>query len=242
VDFRSDLCFAGTPLAVGSQLGSIRVRQPPFYLVSIGFCKFLHGPGVIFLATLGHNLLPVAIGTVGNSRIGKEGRMNMRTIWVIIIVLAVFIGGALLFAWSGLYDVAADKPHRKIVAWFLEEVRERSIAVRSRNISPPAPGSVKQNMVENASYYYYGTCIICHGAQGNPPNKFSSGLDPAPPDFASPTWDRPEEREMFWIIKNGIKMTAMASFGERVFKDDQIWAMVDLLKTLPRNEPKKGPS
>jgi mono/diheme cytochrome c family protein len=63
-----------------------------------------------------------------------------------------------------------------------------------------------------------------------------------PPDFASPTWDRPEEREMFWIIKNGIKMTAMASFGERVFKDDQIWAMVDLLKTLPRNEPKKGPS
>jgi mono/diheme cytochrome c family protein len=46
---------------------------------------------------------------------------------------------------------------------------------------------------------------------------------------------------MFWIMKNGIGMTAMASFGEEVFKDDQIWAMVDFLKNLPRNRSEKGP-
>jgi mono/diheme cytochrome c family protein len=154
--------------------------------------------------------------------------------------LAVFIGGALLFAWSGVYDVAADKPQWKVIAWYLKEVRNRSIAVRSQNISPPAAGSVKQNLIENASDYYSGTCVICHGAQGKPPAKFSRGLDPTPPEFASPGWDRPEERKMFWIIKNGIKMTAMASFGEEVFKDDQIWAMVTFLKTLPRNEGQKG--
>jgi hypothetical protein len=164
----------------------------------------------------------------------------MRTILVIIIVIVVLIGGAFLFVWSGAYDVAADKPHWKIVAWFLEEVRERSISVRSRNISPPPSGTVTDKMVENASYYYYGTCVVCHGAQGNPPQKFTGGLDPAPPDFASSKWARPEEREMFWIIKNGIKMTAMASFGEEVFKDDEVWAMVEFLKKLPRNEQEKG--
>jgi mono/diheme cytochrome c family protein len=163
----------------------------------------------------------------------------MRTILVILIVVAVFICGAVLFVWSGVYDVAADKPHWKIVDWFLEEVRERSIAVRSENISPPPPGAVQQNLIEGASTYYYGTCILCHGAQGRPPEKFSRGLNPVPPDFASPEWDRPEDMEMFWIIKNGIKMTAMPSFGKEVFKDDQIWAMVDFLKHLPRNEPKK---
>ena len=64
-------------------------------------------------------------------------------------------------------------------------------------------------------------------------------MDPVPPDFASPHWNRPEEKEMFWIIKNGIKITAMATFGKAVYKDDQIWAMVDFVKGLPRNEKKK---
>jgi hypothetical protein len=166
----------------------------------------------------------------------------MRTIVVILIVIAVLICGAALFTWSGVYDVAADKPHWKVVSWFLEEVRERSIDVRSENLSPPPPGAVQQNLIENASYYYYGTCILCHGAQGTPPEKFSRGLDPVPPDFASPEWDRPDDREMFWIIKNGIKMTAMASFGKEVFKDDQVWAMVNFLKNFTRNKPEKRPS
>jgi hypothetical protein len=160
----------------------------------------------------------------------------MKTVWVVLVIVAVLIAAGVVFVWLGVYNVAADQPHWKITSWFLEEVRERSIAVRSRDISPPS--SVSPTTVENASYYYYGTCDICHGAPGNPPDKFSRGLDPRPPDFASPNWDMPEEAEMFWIIKNGIKMTAMASFGEEVFKDGEIWAMVHFLKNLHKKAEK----
>jgi hypothetical protein len=160
----------------------------------------------------------------------------MKTVWVVLVIVAVLIAAGVVFVWLGVYNVAADQPHWKITSWFLEEVRERSIAVRSQDISPPS--SVSPKMVENATYYYYGTCDICHGAPGNPPDKFSRGLDPTPPDFASPNWDMPEEAQMFWIIKNGIKMTAMASFGEEVFKDDEIWAMVHFLKNLHKKAEK----
>ena len=152
----------------------------------------------------------------------------MKTIGIIFLVIVVLCAGAFAFVWFGLYDVAADRPHWKITAWFLEEVRERSIAVRSKEITPPS--SVNPATIENASYYYYGTCKICHGAKGNPPDKFSRGLDPTPPDFSAPAWEIPEKAEIFWIVKNGIKMTAMASFGEEVFKDDQIWGMVAFLE------------
>ena len=51
----------------------------------------------------------------------------MRTISVIVLVIAVLVAGAVLSVWFGAYDVAADKPDWKIISWFLKEVRERSI-------------------------------------------------------------------------------------------------------------------
>lgn len=156
----------------------------------------------------------------------------MKTIWVVAVIIVFLVAGAFIFVWAGIYDVAADKPHWKITSWFLEEVRERSIAVRSQGIMPAS--SINPALTEKVSYYYYGTCVICHGAPGNPPQKFTGGLDPNPPDFALPQWDIPGQREMYWIIKNGIKMTAMASFGKAVFKDDEIWATVDFLEKLHR--------
>lgn len=160
----------------------------------------------------------------------------IRVFMVVVAVVAVFAAGALAVAWFGIYDVAADKPQWKILSWYVKEVRRRSIAVRSRNIAPVS--SVSSALTEKVSYYYYGTCVLCHGAEGNPPEKFTRGLDPTPPDFVSPQWDIPGQREMFWIIKNGIKMTAMASFGKEVFKDDEVWAMVDFLKKLHQNAEK----
>jgi mono/diheme cytochrome c family protein len=153
----------------------------------------------------------------------------MRAIWVVLIIIVILIVGAGVFMWSGIYDVAANQPQWKITAWFLEEVRERSIEVRSKDLS--APSSIDPKLIQNASYYFYGTCKICHGAPGNPPDKFSQGLDPIPPHMGRARWDMPTDGEIFWFIKNGVKMTGMASF-EKVFNDDQIWGMVAFLKDL----------
>ena len=42
--------------------------------------------------------------------------------------------------------------------------------------------------------------------------KFSEGLNPAPPDLKDIVGDA-QPRELFWVVKNGIKMTGMPSFG-----------------------------
>jgi hypothetical protein len=38
---------------------------------------------------------------------------------------------------------------------------------------------------------------------------------------------------LFWVIKNGINMTGMPSFGLAGAKDDDIWSIVAFLKFLP---------
>jgi hypothetical protein len=42
-----------------------------------------------------------------------------------------------------------------------------------------------------------------------------------------------EPRELFWVVKNGIKMTGMPSFGAAGVPDKEIWSIVAFLKKLP---------
>jgi mono/diheme cytochrome c family protein len=38
---------------------------------------------------------------------------------------------------------------------------------------------------------------------------------------------------LFWVIKNGIKMTGMPSFGDIEVSDREIWSIVAFVKKLP---------
>ena len=50
---------------------------------------------------------------------------------------ALAIGGA-VFVGSGVYNIGADDHHTKIVLAVIEQLRDRSIAVRARSIEVPA--------------------------------------------------------------------------------------------------------
>ena len=66
--------------------------------------------------------------------------------------------------------------------------------------------------------------------------QFADGLNPGPPNLARSTGDL-TPGEVFWIIKNGIKMTAMPAFG-KAYTDDQIWHIAFFVKRkLPNVTP-----
>jgi mono/diheme cytochrome c family protein len=62
-----------------------------------------------------------------------------------------------------------------------------------------------------------------------------SGLEPQPPYLldASHQW---KPRELFWIVKNGIKMTGMPSWRDSL-TDWQIWDVVAWLKASSQLPP-----
>jgi mono/diheme cytochrome c family protein len=75
-------------------------------------------------------------------------------------------------------------------------------------------------------------CVGCHGGPGAAWAKFSEGLNPSPPDLKDVVKDI-QPREMFWVVKNGIKMTGMPSFGSIGVTDQEIWSIVAFLRKLP---------
>ena len=59
----------------------------------------------------------------------------------------------------------------------------------------------------------------------------AGALQPAPPDLTK-TAATLDDAELYWIMKNGIKMTGMPAFGP-THNQEELWAMVAFTRRLP---------
>jgi mono/diheme cytochrome c family protein len=153
-----------------------------------------------------------------------------------IAAIAAFVAVALIIAAivmaTGAYNVAADAPHTAFVRALIGFARERSIEVRARDISVPQLDDSK--MIADGASDYDAMCTGCHLAPGMAENEMRPGLNPKPPLLAH--GHAGHAAEEFWIIKHGIKMTAMPAWGF-THSDAEIWNMVALLQKLPGLSP-----
>jgi len=148
------------------------------------------------------------------------------------VTLAVLAFGALLFATSGLYSVAASRGHFAVTRWMLEFGMRRSVATHSLGISTPPLDDM--DLVRLGAGHFYGGCAPCHGAPGDTRNPVVANMLPPPPSLAqaAPTWST---SELFWIVRNGLKYTGMPAWPE-YRRDDEVWAVVAFLRKLPTME------
>jgi mono/diheme cytochrome c family protein len=150
----------------------------------------------------------------------------------IAIVLVVPLG-ALGYIKSGLYNVGAAKPHTRFTFWVTHETMIHSVRRHARHIV--APAVVNAGQVVRGFCAYEAHCVACHGAAGVARQHWAGGMEPQPPYLldASQTF-RP--RELFWIVRNGIKMTGMPAWKNSL-SDAQVWEVVAWLEASRRLPP-----
>jgi mono/diheme cytochrome c family protein len=155
----------------------------------------------------------------------------MRLLAIIGLVAIIVAVGAAVFFFGGFYNVAAAAEDPAIVKWALIRVRMASI---NRHATERPSVSLEDSALVQAGARAFAErgCINCHGAPGVEWAKFSEGQRPDPPDLKDIVNDR-EPRHLFWVIKNGINMTGMPSFGLIGTEDKDIWSIVAFLKKLP---------
>lgn len=156
----------------------------------------------------------------------------MRSLKILLVVIVILLVAAGAGVELGLYNVAADHPHWQVTRLLLTQVRERSIKVRSQSIDVPDLNDPQ--MIATGAGHYAEMCTGCHLAPGMNSSEMREGLYPKPPVLYKTGIDDP--REAFWIIKHGIKMTAMPAWGKS-HSDQAIWDIVAFLKKLPSLTP-----
>ena len=147
----------------------------------------------------------------------------------ILIVIVIAILGIAGFAYSGMYDASATSTHSGVVDWILSTTSHASIERRAKGIEVP-------NLDDEAFALagindFDSMCTGCHGAPGKGPEAMGRGLNPPAPDLAEEATEL-TPAELFWITKNGIRMTGMPAWGV-THSDDAIWPVVAFMTRLP---------
>jgi len=159
----------------------------------------------------------------------------MRFVAGFIVALIVVAGAATLIMYTGSYNVAANVPDNPVVDWYLSNTMIHSVVNRAKSVQAPAQFTDQQ---ARAGFTIYNqTCVHCHGAPGRDPGDIAKGLNPEAPDLSDAVEDM-TTNQIFWIIKNGIKMSGMASYG-KVHSDDEIWNIVAFVQRLPKMTPEE---
>ncbi|WP_082010528.1 c-type cytochrome [Novosphingobium malaysiense] len=144
-------------------------------------------------------------------------------------MLVLLIAIALLVILTGSYNVAASDRHNPVVGWALTTTMSNSVKSRAEDVG--AVPEFTPAMISAGAGEYKAMCAHCHGGVGKGPAEWARTIRPQPPALAhaATEWS---PQEVFWLVKHGVKMSAMPAFGP-THDDQTLWNIAAFVKTLP---------
>lgn len=145
-------------------------------------------------------------------------------ILVAVILVIILVAGAYGFS---QFNLSALPNPGSVETSLANRAKLWLISRYVRQAPPPrAPASGA-----DASMAFSMECAQCHGQDGRAPTDIGRWMYPRASDLGSARVQRYTDAELFWIIKNGIRLSGMPGFGH-VHSDDQIWNFVHYVRTL----------
>jgi mono/diheme cytochrome c family protein len=139
----------------------------------------------------------------------------------IVAVAAVVVGAT--------YNVAASATDTPLEFNILHRVMRNAVEIR-------AGDDIQRTWTEGETAKgfreYDEMCVFCHAAPGKERSSVSKGMRPQPPLLANAAKDWTNS-QLFWIVRNGVRMTGMPAFGV-THSDEQIWNIVGFVRRLPQ--------
>src|SRR5215470_1474165 len=161
----------------------------------------------------------------------KQFIKGMLTGMTAVLVCAAVI--APLVMKLGSVPVNADRQPPAWEARLLGMAVHASVARHAGEQPNPVPPT-EESLIAGAEIYTQ-MCAKCHGQPNAGPGIYGASFYPPAPQFAThpPQYT---EAELFWIVKHGVRNTAMPTLG-RQLSDENIWQVVAFLKRLDSLQP-----
>ncbi len=110
----------------------------------------------------------------------------------------------------------------------------------ARSRTNPVPAT--EETIEKGKKLFQGKafCVTCHGKDGK---GFGGDIEPGtlkgplPRNFTDKEWQATRtDGELFWILKNGSKGTAMASFIPLILTEEEAWQVLRYVRSFANDE------
>ena len=156
------------------------------------------------------------------------------TLAIALLVLFLLFG---VVAASQFNLSALPEPGR--TETYLANKAKRFLVRRASRAAVPQPPADLQTSIKEGDKLFGTECGQCHGLHGGKATDAGRWMYPRAADLTSPEVQRYSDRELFWIVKNGIRLSGMPGFGN-VEPDDHIWNLVHFVRTLPADAKSGG--
>ena len=158
----------------------------------------------------------------------------MRLRWFVIGALST--AGFLAVA-GVLYISVAGPFSTRIPPTAMEHVvarKMRSMAIPAGAKSAKNPVAPSDEVLSEARAHWADHCAGCHANNGSGEIDMAKNMYPPPPDMRLAATQTLSDGELFYLIKNGVRLTGMPGWGKTDTEDQDSWKLVHFIRHLPK--------
>ena len=154
--------------------------------------------------------------------------------WVFLAVLFLAALGVLAAAvlLANARGFSARERPTIVEAWIARALRTAALPSDARARTNPVPNT--PDVLTEARAHWADHCAICHANDGSGNVPIGKHTYPPAPDMRQAATQRMSDGELFYIIQNGIRLSAMPAWGGGSDHDaTDSWKLVYFIRHLP---------
>jgi mono/diheme cytochrome c family protein len=158
------------------------------------------------------------------------------------IIAGVTLIGILTGAWFAYaffqtgFSARAEPSALEVV--MARQARRLAIPFSQRNATNPIAAS--PDLLVEARHHFADHCATCHANDGSGKTPIGENVYPKAPDLRLADTQSMSDGELFFVIHNGIRFTAMPAWGKGdPAEDKDSWKLVHFIRHLPKLTPEE---
>lgn len=158
----------------------------------------------------------------------------MRRTFVIVCSIATLLLLVCVIFWHHVRETGFSTrvEPTSMEAMMAGSLREGAIPGRYAQMKNPVASD--EATLTEARAHFADHCAVCHGNNGDGKTMFGKGMYPRPPDLRAPDTQHMSDGEIYWTIKNGVRLSGMPAFGDPGDDDLDSWKLVCFIRHLPK--------
>jgi mono/diheme cytochrome c family protein len=159
--------------------------------------------------------------------------MMLRWFLLGVIFSAVMALFAVVIVLKTAHGFSAREQPAAVEAWIARRLRMAALPSDARARTNPVPNTPE--VLADARAHWADHCALCHANDGSGDTPIGRHSYPPAPDMRLPETQRMSDGELFFIIQNGIRLSAMPAWGGAGDHDAQdSWKLVHFVRHLPQ--------
>jgi mono/diheme cytochrome c family protein len=155
-----------------------------------------------------------------------------RLLWFVFGVLTACIA-AVVTLLVGAGGFSARQQPSGLEQWLARQARSAAMPRDARALKNPVADSAE--VLAEARAHWADHCAVCHGANGSGDTPMGKHTWPPAPDMREAATQQMPDGELFYVIQNGVRFTAMPAWGTGSGHDaEDSWKLVHFIRHLPQ--------